>query len=130
QKKTTSKRVRTAVVGLCLSALALTAWVAKGSIREQRLSLSQAQSLAANLSQGSEVPIKVDSSVLYWLNRSLSTAENRRYLRESLERMENYRPMIESKFRKASLPLELLAVPLVESGYENIKGSNGAGAVG
>jgi hypothetical protein len=43
----------------------------------------------------------------------------------SLQRMENYRGMIEPKIHQYRLPIGLLAVPILESGYQNLaQGTN------
>jgi membrane-bound lytic murein transglycosylase D len=48
-------------------------------------------------------------------------------MRSSLVRMEAFQPMIDAKLQQYKLPVELLAVPIVESGYQNMGSSQGAG---
>ena len=47
-------------------------------------------------------------------------------MRSALQRMETYRPLIEGKIHGYGVPEELMAVPIVETGYQNLPG-HGAG---
>jgi len=57
--------------------------------------------------------------VLTKLNRYVGTPEGRRYVKQALIRMPQYRAMIERKISKNGFPSELLAIPLFESGFQN-----------
>ncbi len=118
QRKTSKKAsIGASVIGVLM--MAGTAWAVQGAVSNQEITMSEAQSLASKASENQEIPIVVDSAVLYWLNKAVETEKSRKYMRDSLQRMVSYEAMIEAKFNKESLPLELLAVPLVESGYRN-----------
>jgi beta-lactamase regulating signal transducer with metallopeptidase domain len=118
QRKTSKKAFIGASV-IAVLMMACTAWAVQGTVSNQEISMSEAKILASRISENQEIPIVVDSAVLYWLNKAVESEQSRKYMRDSLERMSHYEAMIKAKFKKESLPLELLAVPLVESGYRN-----------
>jgi membrane-bound lytic murein transglycosylase D len=62
----------------------------------------------------------VNEQVLAELNRFLGTPDGRAFLREGLKRMAAHEGLISARLAQHGLPGELLAVPLVESGYRNI----------
>jgi membrane-bound lytic murein transglycosylase D len=64
-------------------------------------------------------PIVVNSQVVAELNRLLGTPDGRRFLQDSTRRMGAQRAAILQQFTRHALPAELLAIPLVESGYRN-----------
>jgi membrane-bound lytic murein transglycosylase D len=65
----------------------------------------------------------VNEEVIAQLNRLLATPDGREYLRASLRRMREHHHMVATKLVENELPLDLLAVPLVESGYRNLEQS-------
>lgn len=74
--------------------------------------------MAANVS--TNFPIAVNESVVQELNRYLGTPDGRAFVRDSVARMQAHRDVVDSKLAQYGLPRELLAVPLVESGYRNL----------
>lgn len=70
----------------------------------------------------------VNDAVLEQLNLLLGTPDGRAFLRSSIARMRNYAPDIRAELKRYELPPELLAVPLVESGYQNLPAGRGPGA--
>jgi membrane-bound lytic murein transglycosylase D len=62
----------------------------------------------------------MNEAVLAQLNRLLATPDGREYLLASLTRMRDHQAMLATKLSENDLPLDLLAVPLVESGYRNL----------
>jgi membrane-bound lytic murein transglycosylase D len=54
------------------------------------------------------------------LNRLLGTPDGRAFLREGLKRMGDHEALVSARLAEHGLPRELLAVPLVESGYRNL----------
>jgi beta-lactamase regulating signal transducer with metallopeptidase domain len=94
-----------------------TAWAGQGLIKDRRVSQAQAESYAKKIN--SSIPIVINKRVLKYLNLATGTPRTRFYMRNALKRMKQYQPMIESKLAAAGLPNDLLAVPAVESGYQN-----------
>ncbi len=89
-----------------------------------KISLRQAKSLASKASKGSDFPIEVNDEVLKYLNRFLGTEGGRRHMRTCLKRMRKYKGIIGGKLKKEKMPMELMAIPIVESGYENKHSKN------
>ena len=59
--------------------------------------------------------------VLKELNSYLGTPEGREFIKDSLLRMNQYRNGIEKKIEEYGVPMEFLAIPIVESGYQNLE---------
>ena len=103
------------------------AFASSGLVRDHRVSLAEAQNMAKIASKDSAFPIVVNDAVLNQLNHFVGTPDGRAWMRDSIDRMSNYRPMIAEKIRQYDLPEELLAVPIIESGYKNFKATHSAG---
>jgi membrane-bound lytic murein transglycosylase D len=76
----------------------------------------------------SKFPLIENDEVSKELNRLTGTPGGRKHMRECLKRLKVYRPLISKKLAKNNLPEELLAIPLVESGYQNIHSKQGWGS--
>ena len=96
------------------------AWASQNVIKDARLSLADARKLAEGGTREGGVPLFVNEAVLEQLNRYVATPAGRDFVRESIARLETMRPTLEGKARQHSAPVELLAIPLVESGYQNL----------
>lgn len=107
-----------AVFGLGTAVLG--AYASQAVVRDSRITLRQAEDMADSVSRDTDFPIVVNERVVEQLNRYLSTPDGREFIRASLERMQAMRPMLERKAKDYGAPLELLAVPIVESGYRNL----------
>ncbi|MEO6514281.1 MAG: transglycosylase SLT domain-containing protein [Steroidobacteraceae bacterium] len=105
----------TAVFSVFAAATAL-----QGSIHDRRISLAEAQTMAAVAQAGSVMPIEVNEEVLAELNRFVGTPDGRRFMLGALQRMAEYEPMISAQLQLHNLPQDLLVIPLVESGYRNL----------
>lgn len=57
----------------------------------------------------------------------LENPDGRRQIAGGLARMEAFRHVVEGELTALGLPLELAAIPLVESGYENARDRDGRG---
>jgi hypothetical protein len=111
-------RVSSIAMGtFAVAILATVAFASQGVIKDRRITLADAQTMAQTASQGSEFPIVVNNAVVEELNLFLGTPDGRSFIRDSVARMQNYRPMIESKIQSYGLPIELMAIPIIESGY-------------
>lgn len=111
------------------SLLVLSAYASKNVVQDRRISKVQAIAMASKVKSG-EFRVVVNDRVLEELNRYLGTPEGRDYMRLSLLRMENFRPLVQEKMKEYSIPPEIMAVPLIESGYQNLEenGVKGRGA--
>ncbi len=103
------------------------AFAAKGMVQDRRITMAQAQSFVQTSARDSEIPLRVNEEVLVWLNYYVGTPAGRLQMKEALRRMEAYRSMIGDKILAYHVPSELIAIPLIESGYQNLPESNKAG---
>ena len=62
--------------------------------------------------------VSATPEVVSELNNIRSSDQASTFMRESLQRMKHYQPVIQEALKKESMPNDLLAVPLVESGYQ------------
>jgi len=111
------------VAGVAIAAsvlIASVAYASKGLVHDRRVSQAQAEEMAKIARLGSSFPIAVNDLVLRELNRYLGTPEGRERMRQGLSRLPSYQAMIEKKLAAFDEPRELLAVPLVESNYQNL----------
>lgn len=112
------------------SVLALVAAGCSSVIHDRRVSAEDAAAWAAARPNGS-LPVVVNDAVVRQLNLLLATPDGRDYLRASLVRMRGYEAFIGAELAGHGLPLELSAIPLVESGYRNLpsdsQAAHGAG---
>jgi membrane-bound lytic murein transglycosylase D len=95
------------------------------TVKDRRVTFEDAQRMA--LRANTTFPIAVNESVVQELNRYLGTPDGRAFVRGSLERMRSHGELIDAKLDEYGLPKELMAVPLVESGYRNLSPSRKAG---
>jgi membrane-bound lytic murein transglycosylase D len=109
------------------SLLTVTAFASKNLVLDRRIGMDEAVSLAKVAQGRSEFPVVVNDLVLKQLNRYVGTAEGREFMRSTLKRLETHRSMLERKLGEYGAPGELMAVPIVESGYQNLPESNKAG---
>lgn len=104
--------------------LMLTPWQVRGShkfIRDNKITIREARILADTRSK---IPLTVNDEVVKQLNRLIGKPAARKHMRECLKRMEKHKPLITKKIEKYELPTELLAIPIIESGYKNIHSKN------
>jgi beta-lactamase regulating signal transducer with metallopeptidase domain len=97
-------------------------------VQDRRLVRSDAERLVAAARRSSAFPLEVNEAVLRQLNLLLGTPDGRAFLKSSIARMRDYQPGILPELKQYGLPTELLAVPLVESGYRNLAPKIGPGA--
>jgi hypothetical protein len=96
------------------------AYASKGLVQDRRVSLAQAQEMATHAQSDSGFPVVVNERVLKQLNRFIGTPEGRDFMRASLARMETYKGLVGHSLQKYGMPNEIMAVPLIESGYQNL----------
>ena len=62
--------------------------------------------------------VSVTPEVVNEINNIRSSEQARSFIRESLQRMKKYQPIIQEALNKKSMPNDLLIIPLIESGYQ------------
>ncbi len=102
------------VVLICMT------WSAFGALPDRRVSMAEAQVLANRARGQSEFPIVVNDLVLKALNHYIGNPERRESMRKALQQMENVRSVVEAKIKEYNVPIELMAIPIIESGYKNL----------
>jgi beta-lactamase regulating signal transducer with metallopeptidase domain len=122
-KRSTSWSIGGGLVAL----MAATAFASQGLVQDRRVTMADAQAMAANARNESDFPVVVNDLVLTQLNRYIGTPEGREFMKRSLQRMDNYRALVEEKINEYQVPMELAAIPIVESGYQNLSPNNTPG---
>ncbi|HEY4212648.1 MAG TPA: M56 and MltD domain-containing protein [Steroidobacteraceae bacterium] len=120
-----SAAATTGLLAVCL--LAALSAVAATPVEDKRLSRAEAEQLAADTRGSPAFPLQINDAVVAQLNLLLGTPDGREFMRASMGRMRDYEPRIRAELQQHGLPADLLAVPLVESGYRN-RDSNKTGA--
>jgi membrane-bound lytic murein transglycosylase D len=110
-----------ALIMLLMTCLATaTAYASRGFVQDRHITLEEAKILAEKASEKSDFPIVMNAEVLSQLNRLLGTPEGRNFVRSSLKRKENFNSVLEEVTGKYNTPEELNAIPITESGYQNL----------
>lgn len=94
------------------------------AVQDRRVTPEQAQEWANKAASKADYPIVMNELVLEQLRFYVGTPEGRRRMQSALEKMETYRSAIEKRIEHYGLPNELLAIPIIESGYENLPENN------
>ena len=102
---------------LALVLVASAAFASQGLVQDRRITFQDAEKLADVARRNSAFPITINEAVVKQLNRYVGTPDGREFIKNTLARMENYRPLVERKLRDYQLPRELMAIPIMESGY-------------
>jgi membrane-bound lytic murein transglycosylase D len=89
-------------------------------VADRRISPAEAERLAMVARQGSEYPITMNERVLEQLNLLLGTPDGRAYLDASLARKARYESFLSAELHRYGVPPEMIAVPLVESGFRDL----------
>ena len=112
--------------------LGFTAYATQGSVQDKRISMAQAQKLVKGDAKPNGFPLVVNDLVLKQLNNYVGTSQGREKMKSALARMEKFKGPIEAKLAEYHMPIEFLALPLVESGYRNLdaKENKTSGAAG
>ncbi len=101
-----------------LSSAAFAATVSSNLVQDRRITMAEAQAL--KVASDKEFPVAVNELVVNELNRYVSTPDGRQFVRDSLARMKSLKKVVVDKMDVYQAPLELLAVPIVESGFQNL----------
>ena len=105
---------------LIASIMGATAFASKGLVQDRRVNIIQAKAMAVRAQSETGFPVVVNDLVLKQLNRYIGTPEGREFMRNSLQRMENYKVTVGEYLQKYGVPTEIMAVPIIESGYQNL----------
>lgn len=97
-----------------------TAYASNGLVQDRRVNMTQAKVMAARAQTESGFTVVVNDLVLKQLNRYIGTPEGREFMRDSLARMETYKVLVGDYLKKYGVPAEIMAVPIIESGYQNL----------
>jgi beta-lactamase regulating signal transducer with metallopeptidase domain len=118
--RSANMRIGVSVGVLIASIMGATAFASKGLVQDRRVNITQAKAMAIRAQSETGFPVVVNDLVLKQLNRYIGTPEGREFMRNSLARMENYKVLVRDQIQKYGLPAELMAMPLIESGYQNL----------
>lgn len=88
-----------------------------------RLSMQQLKEILKKSGMRNELQLVITPEILAQINNIRVSDEAREYVRASLQRMKQQKPIIEAELKKQNLPMDLLAIPLVESGYRALPAS-------
>ena len=108
-----------ALAALAAVAAVGTAWAVQGTVADHRVTREELAATAARIQQRTGFVVMADDRVVQEFNRRLANPDWRTWTRKGLERMPNYRPMIEEVLRERGLPQVLLAMVLSESAFDN-----------
>ena len=112
------------LMGACVTAFSLMAGSALAfstTIRDRRISTHAAIRMARTAQKTSGLPIVLNEQVLRQLNLLLATPDGNLYLQSGMRRMDDRMTQLSMELAQRHLPYELMAVPLVESGYRNLR---------
>ncbi|MCO5141915.1 MAG: M56 and MltD domain-containing protein [Oligoflexia bacterium] len=120
-KKYNKARVLPVILGAAiLSCFFTTTIIASNFVQDRRVSMLQATKMADKARSESSFPIVVNDLVLKQMNKYLGTPEGRKFMSDAILRMDSYKDLVEEKINKYHMPLEIMAIPLIESGYQNL----------
>jgi membrane-bound lytic murein transglycosylase D len=104
-----------------LLVLASSAFALQNALQDRVIGADQARELAAR-AQASDFPVVINDQVLERINRLVGTPAGREFIQGALQRMPDYRAVIEQRLAENGMPSSLIAVALVESGFRNDDG--------
>ena len=110
--------------------LAASAWASGKWVIDTRISAHKMVEMAEVARKGSAFPIMVNDDVLRELNHYLGTQKGREFVARAEANLDQLRPMLNRQLAQHSIPEEVLAVGLVESGFANLPQSANPGAHG
>lgn len=110
-----------------MTVMIATAYASKTVVQDRRITMEQAEEMAKAHSTTGSFPIEVNDLVVSQLNRYIGTPGGRETMRAALKRLEDHRGIVEAKLSQYNIPQEFIAVPIIESGYQNLSESNTKG---
>lgn len=100
---------------------ASTAYAMNGSSLLAHLSINQLDTIIQQSHLDNAFHISATPEVVSEINNIRGSNQARSFMYESLQRMKQYQPIIQDELKKEAMPNELLAIPLVESGYRPLE---------
>jgi len=97
------------------------AYALNGTAQFAPLSANEVKIIIEQSHLDSRFEIAATPEVVTEINNIRSSEQARGFMRKSLKRMEQYQPAIQAALTKNVMPKELLALPLVESGYQPLE---------
>jgi membrane-bound lytic murein transglycosylase D len=107
------------LAGIAVTVMSGLGIAASGAVVNVNLTMDDA--LALETSSSLNFPITMNEDVLRQLNRYVGTTRGRKFVKESLARMGEHRNVVQSAISDYQLPVELMALPIIESGYRNLE---------
>jgi len=104
------------IFSLCLAVS--TAFALNGSTTLSPLTKEQVNVMIKKSDLDKDFQVTATPEVINEINNIRSSNQARSFMHESLQRMNNYKPVIQAALNKESMPTDLLVIPLVESGYQ------------
>jgi hypothetical protein len=104
-----------ALGGAALALLAGASTVSHGAVADRRVSADELRAIADDLAKAHGFRVPVDATLAEEVNQVIGDATLRAKFREGLTRLATYRPLGEEALRRHGVPVELLAIPQVES---------------
>lgn len=120
EKKQTQRRVIIPILVSALLVVSAVALAASQSIGMRALTMNQALKLAESSNKDAEFPVVMNDMVFVQLNKYVGTTQGRDNIKNALVRMKTYESLVLSKLNEYGVPKELQAMPLIESGYQNL----------
>jgi membrane-bound lytic murein transglycosylase D len=111
------------VVGL-MALMIASAYAASGLVQDRRVTREQAETMAARIPASGGFTVVINDEVLHELNRYAGTPQGREFMRAALQRYEAQRVAVTEALARHGVPTALAAVPLIESGYQNLDQSH------
>jgi len=101
------------------SALMLTqaSFAMKSLLPTNGITFEKAKELATSME--SKIPIDVNADVMKYLDYYLTDPKGRSHLRRILNNFKQYKKPLTKMLTRRNQPMDLMAVPLIESGYRN-----------
>ena len=127
------KRKFTLIAAYALSFCTITsaAYALNGSTHSAPLTAREVTSLLKESDSGNEFRVTANREVVDKINEIRSNKKIKKYMLLSLDRMRTYQPYIQEELQKNAMPTDILAIPLVESGFrplpENVNPMQAAG---
>jgi len=109
-----------AVMGaLTVTIIASVAMASSRVMYDKKVTLVEAQDLLKSSGQ-SDFPMEVNEQIVAQLNYFIGTPRGRNWIRNALGRKAQYDSILHQKLREYGAPTELLAIPLMEFGFQNL----------